>query len=109
VPGLPSDICVARRTFTCLGQVVQGNDLDRYINVENGFMSTSFFIYPIDETVEAKVCYTIYYVPKGTPCLYLLLRNRVEFEILFPPGTRYLIFERQSINGGWLQYAMIVP
>ena len=123
VPTLPTNITVARRTYvplvyiddqpvkgTPIGQVVKDrNNLNQYINIEDGFMSTSFYIYPVDETVKKDICYTVYYVPKGTPCLYLLIRNRKEWEILFPPGTRYVIIERQEINGGWYQIAMICP
>lgn len=91
---LPTDIVVYRYVHILSDDYISSTGE----GIEKGFMSTSLK-QQTTQDLQKKLFrhYFTLYVPKGTICLNLLLYNIKEYELLFPPGTRFKIYETSTL------------
>jgi hypothetical protein len=90
---LPEDLIVYRYSGALPADYFTPNGMA----IEPGFMSVSVREIPFDQLNRTYYNhYFVLYVKKGTICLNTLLYNTVEYELIFPPGTRFKIFETKQ-------------
>ena len=96
---------------------VRGNEFKNLplltLQSDNAFMSTSLkqrpeFFQADFEEASYDLVYFTFYVQKGIICMNLLIDNMKEYEILFPSGTEYMLFEREVYSNELIHYTGMI-